>query len=239
MSTTAKRIKLATDERGPADGDLETKQAQRLAKQSPSATARRVDLLDATVAQIALRGTRGMRVEEVARAAGVSTALLYHHFADRSALLVAALQHVGDRANVYTEPKGKTARGRLINLLRGEVQDDLVVRTNSAAWGELRDSAIFDESLRPILAKQTLRWIDDIADLVKDGHRDGSVGRSVNPTTAGIRLSALVEGLSSRWLAGLLTTTQTRRHITDSAQTLLGPERVTPTISESSVELSV
>jgi AcrR family transcriptional regulator len=198
-------------------------QRRKTDRKPGSGADRRITLLDAAVEQIALRGTRGMRIEEVAKAAGVSPALLYHHFTDRSGLLTAALQHIGDRANVYTEPKGATARDKLINLLTSEVQDDPTVRTNSAAWGELRDSAIFDESLRPTLEAQTLRWIDDITSLVKAGQRDGSISTHMKPSNVGIRLSALVEGLSSRWLVGLLTTRETRRHIAESAQSLLGP----------------
>lgn len=186
-----------------------------------SGADRRTALLDAAVEQIALRGTRGMRIEEVAKVAGVSPALVYHHFTDRSALLMAALQHVGDRANLYTEPRGSTARVMLINLLVSEVQDEAMVRTNSAAWGELRDSAIFDEALRPTLAALTERWVTDIADIVKAGHLDGSISRDVKPSVAGIRLSAIVEGLSSRWLAGLLSTRAARGHIAESASALL------------------
>jgi AcrR family transcriptional regulator len=195
---------------------------RRPGRTSGAGADRRIALLDAAVEQIALRGTRGMRIEEVAKAAGVSPALVYHHFADRSALLIAALQHVGDRANAYTEPKGANARDRLINLLASEVQDNLVVRTNSTAWGELRDTAIFDELLRPTLTALTDRWVNDIADMVKAGHLDGSIGKHVKPGSAGVRLSAMVEGLSSRWLAGLITTRETRRHISEGAGLILG-----------------
>ena len=57
-----------------------------------SALDRRTALLDAAVGEIARRGTRGMRIEQVARAAGVSPALIYHHFGDRSTLLQHALE---------------------------------------------------------------------------------------------------------------------------------------------------
>jgi AcrR family transcriptional regulator len=192
-----------------------------------SGVDRRTALLNAAIEQIATRGTRGMRVDEVAKAAGASTALVYHHFGDRSSLLIAALEHIGERANTYTAASAGTAHEMLLAVLVNEIQDDRVVRMSSAAWGELRDTAIFDEALRPTLAILTNRWIDDIADLVRAGSADGgdaSIVTILDPTVAGIRLTALVEGLSSRWLAGLLTTDEARLHLVGAARAVLeGP----------------
>jgi AcrR family transcriptional regulator len=180
-------------------------------------TDRRTNLLDAAIEEIAIAGTRGMRVEAVARRAGVSPALIYHHFGDRGALLAAALERVGVRADAYTArsaPAGGSARDRLTAVLVAEVQDDAEVRINSAAWGELRDTAIFDPTLRPTIASLTERWVHDLAVLVAEGRGDGSIPGTRSPKDLGVRMSAAVEGISSRWLAGMLTTTQARRHIT-------------------------
>lgn len=98
-------------------------------------------------------------------------------------------------------------------MMCDEFQDDDNVRTNSAAWGELRDSAIFDPSLRPTMAELTERWIDDIATLVANGPADGSLGTAADPRIVGAQLTALAEGLSSRWLADLITTERARQLI--------------------------
>ncbi len=189
-----------------------------------TSTDRRSALLIAAVEEIARAGTRGLRVEEVAKRASVSTALIYHHFGDRSTLLQSALEHIGAQATAYTERGHRSASGRdtLVAVLTDEIQDDHTVRTNSAAWGELRDSAVFDADLRPMLTSMTQRWIDDIADLVRHGHRDGSIDTSVDPAEAGVRLSAAVEGISMRWLTGMLTTDQARGHLASMAKATLG-----------------
>ncbi len=184
-------------------------------------TDRRTALLNAAIEQIARSGTRGMRVEKVARAAGVSPALIYHHFGNRSRLLQQALQYVGERADTYTKPVVGTARKMLLGLLASEFQDDRTVRTNSAAWGELRDTAIFDPALRPTLTALTQKWVRSIAELVRRGHRDGSISSVVNPEAAGICFSALAEGLSSRWLAGLLSTKSAREHLATGVNAML------------------
>lgn len=184
---------------------------------------RRTALLEATIVEIASRGTRGMRVEHVARAAGVSVALIYHHFGDRSTLLQRALEHVGERADRYTSPRpGPTARATLTQTLLDEIQDDPEVRTNSAAWGELRDTAIFDPGLRPTLAALTALWVADIATLVRSGQADGSIAASVPPERVAIQLTALVEGISGRWLAELVDTGEARAHVADGIDALLG-----------------
>ncbi len=183
---------------------------------------RRTALLVAAIEEIAHKGTRGMRVEEVARRAEVSPALIYHHFGDRSMLLRAALEHIGAQADAYTDNSDGTGRERVLSMLLAEIQDEESVRTNSAAWGELRDTAIFDPILRPTIAELTAKWVDDIAALVIDGQRDGSIDLALDPPAMGVRLSALVEGISARWLTGILTTDETREHLGHMANALLG-----------------
>lgn len=187
-------------------------------------TDRRAALLDAAVDQIAKKGTRGMRVEEVARAAGVSPALIYHHFGDRSRLLQEALEHIGQLADAYTAPTSGTAREMLISVLVDEIQDDEAVRTNSAAWSELRDTAIFDLALRPTLIAATDSWVRDTAELIRSGHGDRTIAPDVDAETAAVRLTAIVEGVSARWLTGLLSTEQARAHVEGAIRAVLGPE---------------
>lgn len=189
-------------------------------------TDRRTQLLDAAVEEIARTGTRGMRVDAIAKRAGVSVALIYHHFADRAGLLDAALRHVGDRADAYTDTAGGSGRERVLAMVLGEVQDDPLVRTNSAAWGELRDAAIFEPALRPVLQELTGRWVHDLATVVREGQSDGSIESATAPEELAVQLSALVEGLSSRWLTGLLSTTEVRHHLSSAADALISPAKV-------------
>ncbi|MEQ1702900.1 MAG: TetR/AcrR family transcriptional regulator [Ilumatobacteraceae bacterium] len=187
-------------------------------------TDRRTQLLDAAVEEIARTGTRGMRVDAIATRAGVSVALIYHHFADRAGLLDAALRHVGDRADAYTDTAVGTGRERVVAMVLDEVQDDALVRTNSAAWGELRDAAIFEPALRPVLQELTERWVQDLTAVIREGQSDASITSAASPAAVAVQLTALVEGLSSRWLTGLLSTTEVRHHLSSATDALLSPE---------------
>lgn len=177
-------------------------------KRRPIASAgvqpRRVVILEAAARLIARRGVRGLRMEELAAEAGVSTGLLYYHFTDRSTLLRRTLEFINERAGAYTEdriPEAAPPRERLQRKLMLELQDDPVVVENSAAWGELRASALFEPELRETLRRSTAEWNAEIAaliDLAGDGKRSPT---SHDALASAARLTALVEGLSQRWLS--------------------------------------
>ncbi|MDH6577810.1 helix-turn-helix domain-containing protein [Kitasatospora sp. MAP5-34] len=160
--------------------------------------------MEAAARVIARRGVRGLRVEELAAEAGVSTALIYYHFKDRTGILRATLEFISDRAERYTTERDPGAepldpRSELEQSLLLELQDTPTVRENSTAWGELRASAVFDPDLREELARATLIWVQEVAELL------GQVRPMATATAlaaAAERLTALLEGLSVRWLSG-------------------------------------
>lgn len=176
---------------------------------------RPTQILEAAARLIARRGVRGLRVEEVAAEAGVSTALIYYHFKDRGGLLRRTMEFINQRAVRYTdaalERSGDDPRTQLTSLLMLEFQDTPQVRENSAAWGELQASAVFDPDLREQLAISTRAWVDDLAHLIRRARPAGpEVAPDTAPEAAAERLTALVEGLSGRWLSG--TTSLGRAH---------------------------
>ncbi|MER7951700.1 TetR/AcrR family transcriptional regulator [Streptomyces sp. NPDC096079] len=165
--------------------------------------SRSTQILEAAARVIARRGVRGLRVEELAAEAGVSTGLIYYHFKDRTGILRHTLEFINDRAERYTahDPDAEplSPREELDQVLCLELQDTPEVRENSSAWGELRASAVFDPVLREDLARATLQWVQEVAGLL------GQV-RPLAPAaalaSAAERLTALLEGLSMRWLSG-------------------------------------
>ncbi|MFD4276759.1 helix-turn-helix domain-containing protein [Streptomyces cyaneofuscatus] len=203
---------------------------------------RRTAILEAAATVIARRGVRGLRVEELAVEAGVSKALIYYHFEDRTGLLRRTLAFVNNRAERYTAeqsavdaatgpdatawpdaadgPDAATGAApasgplrRLEQALLLELQDLPHVRENSTAWGELRASAVFDPELRGELALASVIWVREVADQL------GEV-RPTAPESALVasaeRLTALLEGLSARWLSGILPLTDARTRMREA-----------------------
>lgn len=170
-------------------------------------TDRRAQLLEVTIAVIARRGVRGMRVQEIAKDAGVSVTLLYHYFGSREGLLEAALQAVSDQAERYDAryaSEAATAREELVARLVGELGGTEEIRTNSAAWGELRWASVFDENLREAVHQLTAEWVKEITELIERVQAEEGTAGTIDPGAAAERLVALVEGLSGRWLTGAI-----------------------------------
>ncbi|AUG80496.1 TetR family transcriptional regulator [Kitasatospora sp. MMS16-BH015] len=174
---------------------------------------RRTGILRAATRVIARRGVRGLRVGELATEAGVSTSLIYYHFTDRAGILRETLEYISDRADRYTAEAAQAAgrggdpRADLEQVLLLELQDTTEVRENSTAWGELRATAVFEPELREELARNTHTWVHDIAELLG---RANPTGTAPAHAAAAERLTALVEGLSTRWHSGSLPVAHAR-----------------------------
>ncbi|MFH9726491.1 TetR/AcrR family transcriptional regulator [Streptomyces sp. NPDC017254] len=134
-------------------------------------TDRRTAILEAAARTIARRGVRGLRTEELAAEAGVSTALVYYHFKDRAGILRHTLEFITDRAKAHSAGRRRAdgpsdARDLLELALLLEFQDLPEVRENSTAWGELRASAVFEPELREALARAGAAWVQLVAELL-------------------------------------------------------------------------
>ncbi|SUA81197.1 Toluene efflux pump ttgABC operon repressor [Nocardia otitidiscaviarum] len=188
---------------------------------------RRIQILEAAVRVIAQDGVRGLRVEKLAAAAGVSTALIYYHFTDRAGILHAALEHINHRAVDYTERAlaETDPRRRLEQLLLLELQDIDEVRETSVAWGELRASAVFNPDLRDPLRATTDSWNADIDTLIRDAQGSGDLHAGIDAAATAERLTALTEGLSERWHSGSLTLDRARELLSGAITLELGTAR--------------
>jgi AcrR family transcriptional regulator len=188
---------------------------------------RRTTILEAATHMIAQAGVRGLRVEQVADQAGVSTALIYYHFGDRAGLLRQTLAFIYERADRYTSsgPAAADARGALERVLLLELQEDESVRENSTAWGELRSTAIFETDLREQLLDATRQWISDITQLVEKALTEQGASGS-DPAAIAERLTALVEGLSERWLSGSIALDRARLMLREAIRVEIAAAKV-------------
>jgi AcrR family transcriptional regulator len=172
----------------------------------------RAAIVAAAARVIAGHGVRGLRVEEVARAAGIATSLLYYYFEDRAALVKAALDHANEQAPTMLDDEGAAdpARERLIAALLDELSDEAAVRDNSVVWNEVSASAVFEPALRADLQRVTDAWNAKVARTIRAGVVDGSIAGVVDVEATAERLTSLIEGLSLRWLAGTLSLERAR-----------------------------
>ncbi|MFD5100901.1 TetR/AcrR family transcriptional regulator [Streptomyces albidochromogenes] len=187
---------------------------------------RRTLILQAATRVIARRGVRGLRVEELAAEAEVSTALVYYHFGDRAGLMRRTLEFISGRAERYTEPSASVDHGpraALEHMLLLELQEVPAVVENSIAWGELRATAVFESELREQIRDSTYEWNAYAAELIGRAQEAGAVDHEVSAADAAERLTTLVEGLSERWLSGSLSLERARALLRGALAAELGP----------------
>ncbi|MEU4125980.1 TetR family transcriptional regulator C-terminal domain-containing protein [Streptomyces virginiae] len=87
------------------------------------------------------------------------------------------------------------------------------MRENSTAWGELRAHSVFDPELREELAAAGTAWAAEVAGRLAELCPAAPPGAV---TAAAERLTALLEGLSVRWLSGLLPLTHARNLVREA-----------------------
>ncbi|GAA2651237.1 TetR/AcrR family transcriptional regulator [Paractinoplanes durhamensis] len=98
-------------------------QQQRSGPPAPRRRSRRDEILEIAVGLFAARGYHGVSMDDIGSAAGVTGPALYHHFAGKEAMLVAALIPVsegllhGGKARVAQHPDDASAAlGDLIDF---------------------------------------------------------------------------------------------------------------------------
>jgi AcrR family transcriptional regulator len=170
----------------------------------PSARDR---ILQAACALIAERGIGGARIAQIAKAAGVSTALVHYHFRTREALLSETLDYAFDlaaavrlRAAGENGSAGSAAR-RLADVVEQSLPTTDPGRREWQLWAELWLGAARDPSLRPMGAQMYARYRTWIAAAIAEGVAAGEFA-SVDPVKTADLAMALIDGLGLRVLLG-------------------------------------
>jgi AcrR family transcriptional regulator len=184
-------------------------------------------ILGVAAKMIARHGIHGLRVEQVARAAGVSTGLLYYHFGNRSGLVNAAFEFASEKAPSTALRLGSDAASgyeALETALLQELNDNPSVRDYAIVWGDVSACAVFEPDLRPLLRQITRAWRDTVGSAIERGIADGSIRGDLNPAETAELLIVVVDGLCVRWLAGSLDLNQARDLLRNVIEQLRAPE---------------
>jgi len=190
----------------------------------------RVKILTASTDCIAKFGIRGLRVNDVAKAAGVSSGLLYYHFTDRAGLLAATLDFINARASENETEHAADASAELTpvhRLLLDEIQENPEVRKNSVAWNELRSAAVFEADIAQSLSHTVDRWNHTVALAVSRLHDPDATEPSAEALAVAEILTSLVEGISGRWLSDAISADHARALLTAAVTPLLSASLAT------------
>jgi AcrR family transcriptional regulator len=164
---------------------------------------RMVEILHAACRVIACNGADGLRMSDVAREAGVSSALVHYYFDTREELLRRAFLFTDDRADARVDAELAlldSPAERLEAMLTFYVLgNDDVARENAILWREAWSHAAFDPTLRDSLVESYQSWLEQLHELLEElapGRADADdVVR---------RLAAIVDGLSAQVVLGMI-----------------------------------
>ena len=163
------------------------------------APRRRAQIVRATIRCLARAGYSGLTMKTVAREAGVSHGILHYYFADKRAVLVAALDAVTadlDRRVAAAQARGaRDARARLRALVTACLRLALEEREFWVVFVEFWGEMMHDARLREINAALYRRMRRQIGALVAEGIRAGTF-RRVDTVQAAAVILALLDGVS-------------------------------------------
>jgi AcrR family transcriptional regulator len=158
------------------------------------------DILRAACRVIAERGCDGMRMGDVARTAGVSSALVHYYFDTRSELLRRAFLYADEQVDVFIQnavARCETPRERLETAVLSYLADDQAVEQSWRIWSEMLRAALYEPSLRPDVEQSYRSWVEEVAEHVRECAQE-----RIDDAATAARLCALVDGLAQQALLG-------------------------------------
>jgi AcrR family transcriptional regulator len=192
------------------------------------ASDRKHAILDAACRVIAQAGAARLRVADVAREAGVSTALVHYYFPARADVIEQAFAHADDLADAVAEAELRTiatGRRRVEKLFATWAGDAPAIRANWAIWNEMWQYGAHHEGARRLVESSHRRWLEQIHDLIVEGVDDGSIPTGIEPWPAARRLAACINEWGREALLGLRSAGDLRRDLVATTQRELGPAK--------------
>lgn len=159
---------------------------------------RREEIARATIRCLARDGAARVTMKKIAREAGVAQGILHYYFADKRAMLVAALETVMadlDRRVLQQARGSRDARVRLRALVRACLATAVTQRELWVVFVEFWGAMMHDAHLRRVNADLYARLRRVLAGEVTRGVRAGAF-RRVRADHAAALILAVVDGLS-------------------------------------------
>ncbi len=183
-------------------------------------------ILEATATCIAEEGVAAVRMAGIARAAGVSTALLHYHFETKEQLFEQVLRYSYDSSTLLDQEslrrEGLTPAQRLAAYLdRCLPSDDLLAR-DLLLWQEFGAMSPRNPSMAAVTSDFFQGDVDRVTGIIEEGLADGSFTTDDAHLVARTVI-ALCDGLCTRVLAGdqRIPLTEARRVVAATCAALL------------------
>ncbi|MGW7065455.1 TetR family transcriptional regulator C-terminal domain-containing protein [Streptomyces sp. NPDC054855] len=164
---------------------------------------RPLQIVRETVRLIAERGFHAVRVADIAEACATSTAAIHYHFPGRDDLLEAAVRWCMDEDTARRAARvadAGDAADELRQLIELQTPRTPQQRWQWSVWLDLWAEAARSTAVGRLHADYYRQWRSTVADVIRRGVDEG-VFRLVDPQSAALRLTALIDGLATQVLA--------------------------------------
>jgi AcrR family transcriptional regulator len=162
---------------------------------------RREQLADATLAVVADHGLRGLSVAAVARRVGLTPSAIYRHFPSKDAMLDAVLDRMRERlhgAIAAARAETDDPVDALHRLLTRHLQ--LLRRNRALPRVVLSDDYhLGHPERRQRLLGVFSGYLEGVADIIRQGQRDGCIRSDVNARSLAILFLGLVQPAGVLW----------------------------------------
>jgi len=154
------------------------------------------DLLRTAVEVIVDRGFANTRTADVAKAAGVSQALVFYHFSTKHALLSRAFEYAAEQDLARLQAV-MDSRDLPLDKLR-KLLKLLAPQGRSRSWLMWIDGwseALRVAELEQVSRRMDLRWKEALTEVIEAGVKDGSF-ECDDPYGAAWRINSVIDGLA-------------------------------------------
>ncbi|HEV7419965.1 MAG TPA: TetR/AcrR family transcriptional regulator [Mycobacterium sp.] len=163
--------------------------------------ARRIEMLRAAAELICERGFGDTRIADVAKRAGVSSALVIYYFGTRDRLLVDALRHSEESFYEAAEKmlaEVTSLRERLSLLIKWTCvpEADNEIPGAWGLWFDLWAQAFRHDEVKAGRVELDARWRKMIVDAIKSAEASDELEVDVDARLFALEFSALLDGLS-------------------------------------------
>ncbi|RJQ79111.1 TetR/AcrR family transcriptional regulator [Amycolatopsis panacis] len=161
-------------------------------------------ILETAWSLIAERGYHRVRISDIAKACGTSTAAIHYHFPSKTEVLNEALRRnvklAFDRqvAELHAVPG---AHDRLLRLVELQLPADGLLRAEWSVWLQVWNEVALEPGLRSLYTDSYDRWYLTIRMTIHTGQEQG-VFRVADADAATAQLTALIDGLGIQVLTG-------------------------------------
>ncbi|WP_105566044.1 TetR family transcriptional regulator C-terminal domain-containing protein [Microbacterium halophytorum] len=176
------------------------------------------------------RGLSGVRISDIAEAAGVSNASVHYYFSSKQDLFAEALPYsvklAFDRQSAEL-PQISDPVERLRTLIRMQLPTDDIVRAEWSIWMQTWVSVVLTGDEQAQHSGSYQRWWRTVREALADGQASGAI---VDDGLDGLTnaLTAFVDGLGIRVLTGLITTEDMTAQVDHFIERFLLAERKNP-----------